>query len=120
MRQADPSQEEPAPVDVKPEQGEEVKEAAAEEALFAGLTAAELKGLLAKSAQVDSLQESLRKEHGKLGELNAKIDELMKGRATAPAAQTAADEGPSEKNSQRTIRISPSLPTSGPTRCTRR
>lgn len=52
---------------------------------FAGFTEDELKNLLARAAKVDELEAGLRKAHGKIGELNGKLQEVAK--APAPAQQ---------------------------------
>lgn len=61
-----------------------------EEALAGlGLTASEIKSLLQRAAEVDSLKEQIGKAHGKIGELNRYVQEI-KQRPTqelAPAAQ---------------------------------
>lgn len=67
-----------------------------QEELFAGLTAAQLKGLLAKAAKHDALEDQVQKAHGKIGEMNRTLHELMERQATAPA-EPSADEVQSEK-----------------------
>lgn len=72
-------------------------EPAAEEALFAGFTEAQLKALLAKAAQVDDLEKQIAKAHGKLGEFNRTLQEYQAREVKPPAASTdAVDEGQSE------------------------
>lgn len=48
------------------------------EVVLDGLTRAELRNLLSRAAEVDGLKESLRKAHGKIGEMNGRL-------RTAPA-----------------------------------
>ena len=72
-----------------PEQAEQPAESAEqpkdEPQRFAGFTEDELKNLLARAAKVDELEAGLRKAHGKIGELNGKLQEVAK--APAPAQQ---------------------------------
>ena len=65
---------------------------ALEQQLFAGYTESELKALLGRVAEVDSLKESLRKAHGHIGELKSRQQSAP---ATAPAPP-AAPELPAE------------------------
>lgn len=57
---------------------------------FAGFTEDELKNLLARAAKVDELEAGLRKAHGKIGELNGKLQEVAK--APAPAQQPKPEQ----------------------------
>lgn len=86
--QADPSAEDgpakPESSSTEAQPGEEP----AEEEVFAGMTASQLKGLLARATKVDELEGQIRKAHGKIGELNSTLQELSQ-RAPAPAAPTA-------------------------------
>lgn len=63
-----------------------------EQQLFAGYTESELKALLGRVAEVDSLKESLRKAHGHIGELKSR---QQSAHATAPVPP-AAPELPAE------------------------
>ena len=63
-----------------------------EQQLFAGYTESELKALLGRVAEVDSLKESLRKAHGHIGELKSRQQSAP---ATAPVPP-AAPELPAE------------------------
>lgn len=56
-----------------------------EEIVLDGLSRAELRNLLSRAAEVDGLKESLRKAHGKIGEMN--------GRLRTPPAQSAPGFG---------------------------
>lgn len=64
----------------KATEGDEVK---SEETILAGLTEAQIKTLLERSARVDTLEEQIRKAHGKIGEMNGYLQELR-----APKAPT--------------------------------
>lgn len=78
----------------KPEQAEQPAESAEtpkeEPQRFAGFTEDELKNLLARAAKVDELEAGLRKAHGKIGELNGKLQEVAK--APAPAQQPKSEQ----------------------------
>ena len=65
---------------------------ALEQQLFAGYTESELKALLGRVAEVDSLKEGLRKAHGHIGELKSRQQSAP---ATAPVPP-AAPELPAE------------------------
>lgn len=60
-----------------------------EEAVLAGLTASQIKALLERSARVDSLEDQLRKVHGKFGEINGTIQELRSQHKQAPTQAEA-------------------------------
>lgn len=62
------------------------QEPAGEPAVFAGFTESELKSLLTRAAKVDTLEEQVRKAHGKIGELNGTLQEIRR----APTQQHAA------------------------------
>lgn len=78
----------------KTEQAEQPAESAEtpneEPQRFAGFTEDELKNLLARAAKVDELEAGLRKAHGKIGELNGKLQEVAK--APAPAQQPKSEQ----------------------------
>jgi hypothetical protein len=78
----------------EPEQAQQPDESADqpkdEPQRFAGFTEDELKNLLARAAKVDELEAGLRKAHGKIGELNGKLQEVAK--APAPAQQPKSEQ----------------------------
>lgn len=51
---------------------------------IAGFTEDELKNLFARVAKVEELEQGLRKAHGKIGELNSRLQESAKAPAPAP------------------------------------
>ena len=63
-----------------------------EQQLFAGYTESELKAMLGRVAEVDSIKESLRKAHGHIGELKSR---QQSAHATVPAP-SAVPELPAE------------------------
>ncbi len=65
-------------VESQSQEAEAPKEPQAEPAKIAGFTEDELRNLLARVAKVDELETSLRKAHGKLGELNGRLQEKEK------------------------------------------
>jgi len=82
---------EQAPKQEQAEQPAESAETPKEEPQrFAGFTEDELKNLLARAAKVDELETGLRKAHGKIGELNGKLQEVAK--APAPAQQPKSEQ----------------------------
>lgn len=72
--------------DETPAQAEAEQEAKAESEpqRIAGFTEDELRNLLARAAKVDELEAGLRKAHGKIGELNGKLQEVSKAPAKQP------------------------------------
>lgn len=74
----EPRQEEPA-VEAEQPQSEPQR--------IAGFTEEELRNLLARAAKVDELEAGLRKAHGKIGELNGKLQEVSKAPAKQPEPQ---------------------------------
>ena len=88
--QAEPEQQS----EQKTEQAEKPAESAEtpkeEPQRFAGFTEDELKNLLARAAKVDELETLVRKAHGKIGELNGKLQEVAK--APAPAQQPKPEQ----------------------------
>ena len=74
-----PEQEQPATEEEKPQ---------SEPARIAGFTEDELRNLLARAAKVDELEQLVRKAHGKIGELNGKLQEQVK----APVQEKKAPE----------------------------
>lgn len=99
VREADPSlEDEPAkPETRQPAESQAGGEMLEEGPLFAGYTEKQLKALLAKSAQVDALEQAIQKAHGKIGEMNRTLQEFQQ-RQTQPAAQAAGEEELSEDN----------------------
>lgn len=94
---APPAEATPEPdqqTDQKPEQAEQPAASAEppkdEPQRFAGFTEDELKNLLARVAKVEELETLVRKAHGKIGELNGKLQEVAK--APAPAQQPKTPE----------------------------
>jgi hypothetical protein len=82
---------EQAPKQEQAEQPAESAETPKEEPQrFAGFTEDELKNLLARAAKVDELETGLRKAHGKIGELNSKLQEVAK--APAPAQKSESEQ----------------------------
>lgn len=74
---------------VEPKQDETPAQAEAEQPQsepqrIAGFTEDELRNLLARAAKVDELEAGLRKAHGKIGELNGKLQEVSKAPARQP------------------------------------
>jgi hypothetical protein len=73
--------------DVKVEGGSDV---VTEEQQFAGMSDSQLRALLAKASEVDSLKEELvdtrNRIHGRFGEVTAKLNELFKQQQTATPA----------------------------------
>lgn len=69
---------------------------APEEPLFAGMTESQIKSLLERSARVDEIENQLRRAHGKIGELNANLQNLSHQRPTqsAPAEKIAGESDP--------------------------
>lgn len=92
--QAAEAKPEPEQQEQKPEQAEKPAESAEEPKeepqRFAGFTEDELKNLLARAAKVDELEAGLRKAHGKIGELNGRLQEVVK--APAPAQQPKSEQ----------------------------
>lgn len=85
-----------AKADAKPEGGENQPEPGAEQPgsaeadaqqqkLIAGLTEDELRNLLGRAAEVDGLKDSLRKAHGRIGEMMGRLKDHP-----APGAQASA------------------------------
>lgn len=54
----------------------EQAEPEAEKPVLAGLTESQIKSLLERSAKVDAIEDQLRKAHGKIGELNGRLQEF--------------------------------------------
>jgi hypothetical protein len=71
----EPQQEEPAA---------EAEQPQSEPQRIAGFTEEELRNLLQRAAKVDELEAGLRKAHGKIGELNGKLQEVSKAPAKQP------------------------------------
>lgn len=71
----EPTQEAPAT---------EAEQPQSEPQRIAGFTEDELRNLLARAAKVDELEAGLRKAHGKIGELNGKLQEVSKAPARQP------------------------------------
>lgn len=96
----EPKVVEPEPADDKPEvtSEEPPKEASKDEAegqTFFGMSESQIKSLLERSARVDEIENQLRRAHGKIGELNANLQNLssqQKPTQNAPAEQSG-DEG---------------------------
>lgn len=91
-----PSEEKKEPVveaPVEAEAQEPAKEEPDEEPLFAGMTESQIKSLLERSARVDSIEEQLRKAHGKIGELNGTLQEI-KTRQSQPTPKEAPAVAP--------------------------
>lgn len=61
-----------------------------EEPDIAGFTKEEIRNLLARAAKVDDLEKEIRKVHGRFGELNGKIQEVM-SKPQAKAAEKPAE-----------------------------
>lgn len=73
-----------------PEQQEpEQAEPEAEKPVLAGLTESQIKSLLERSAKVDAIEDQLRKAHGKIGELNGKLQEFAAHKQPTPSAPAA-------------------------------
>lgn len=91
------AEEKPEPeaqtAEVKPEQEQtpaaEAEQPQGEPQRIAGFTEEELRNLLARAAKVDELEAGLRKAHGKIGELNGRLQEVAK--APAPAAPAKSE-----------------------------
>ena len=91
----EPKVVEPEPADDKPEvtSEEPPKEASKDEAegqTFFGMSESQIKSLLERSARVDEIENQLRRAHGKIGELNANLQNLssqQKPTQNAPAEQ---------------------------------
>lgn len=81
----EPEQKEPEAkeADKAPEQKDD-------EPVIAGLTESQIKTLLERASRVDAIEDQLRKAHGKIGELNGKLQEFASHKAqptqSAPAA----------------------------------
>lgn len=72
QEKVDEPAESPEPEKEEGEKSEPEKEVQ----LIAGFTEEELRNLLSRAAEVDELKSSLRKAHGKIGELNGKLTEV--------------------------------------------
>lgn len=87
----EPKAVEPEPADDKPEPSAEeaAKEASkdeAEEQTFFGMSESQIKSLLERSARVDEIENQLRRAHGKIGELNANLQNLSSQQKPTPSA----------------------------------
>ena len=88
---------EPEPTAEKPEQPteEEAKEESkdeSEEPMFFGMSESQIKSLLERSARVDEIENQLRRAHGKIGELNANLQNLSQSPKPTQAAPAAQDD----------------------------
>lgn len=90
----DKQEQKDEPKAAEPEQAQQPAESAQppkeEPQRFAGFTEDELKNLLARAAKVDELETLVRKAHGKIGELNGRLQEVAK--APAPAQQPKSEQ----------------------------
>lgn len=75
---------------------EQEPEPEVDEPVFAGLTEKELKTLLERATRVDSIEDQLRKAHGKIGELHGTLKELQTSRTTQHAPSNTSDDDLSE------------------------
>ena len=104
----EPKPEEPELSDDKPEQPEAKEENQPEqsndeqeEATYFGMTESQVKSLLERSARVDEIESQLRKAHGKIGELNANLQNLAQQKPTQQApVDTALADIPEEWTEQ--------------------
>lgn len=83
-QQAEPGAPEPEAQDPAPD-------APNDEPRFAGFTEAEIKSLLERSTRVDSIEDQLRKAHGKIGELNGTLQELKAHQSKPTPSAPAVD-----------------------------
>lgn len=91
------AQPEQAPEQKEPEQeADQAPEPEAEKPVLAGLSESQIKTLLERASRVDAIEDQLRKAHGKIGELNGKLQDFTshKGQPTptAPAAPVDDEE----------------------------
>lgn len=95
----EPKVVEPEPAVEKPEQSAEAEakdesQDEADEPMFFGMSESQIKSLLERSARVDEIENQLRRAHGKIGELNANLQNLSQPKPTPAAPATpAVDEG---------------------------
>lgn len=90
---ASPEAKEPEAPDAPDQQ--EPAEPEPEKPVLAGLTESQIKSLLERSAKVDAIEDQLRKAHGKIGELNGKLQEIAHPKQptqSAPAAPVDDEE----------------------------
>ena len=89
-------EEKPEPVEEKEPEAKEESEA--EEPMFFGMSESQIKSLLERSARVDSIEEQLRKAHGKIGELNSTLQNMQhrptqqQAAPVEPAGETEGDD----------------------------
>lgn len=76
----------------EPEQPEPEQEPEPEKPVLAGLTESQIKTLLEQAARVTSIEEQLRKAHGKIGELNGKLSERQPQQPTQSAPAVPVDD----------------------------
>ncbi len=91
-----PEVKEPTEQQAEPETSEHevqdpAQDAPNDEPLFAGFTEAEIKSLLERSTRVDSIEDQLRKAHGKIGELNGTLQELKAHQSKPTHSAPAVD-----------------------------
>lgn len=80
----------------EPEAKEPEKAPEPEAPVMAGLTESQIKTLLERASRVDAIEDQLRKAHGKIGELNGKLQDFASHKTqptqTAPAAAVDDEE----------------------------
>lgn len=69
------------------EEAQEAQEEPQEEQLYAGLTESQLKAQLARVAELDEMKQQVRQAFGKIGELNAKLQQAQTAKATLSPGQ---------------------------------
>ena len=87
----EPAEPQAEPETPEPEAQDPAPDAPNDEPRFAGFTEAEIKSLLERSTRVDSIEDQLRKAHGKIGELNGTLQELKAHQSKPTQSAPAVD-----------------------------